>query len=313
MEDSEILLIFGAVIDKFNPKKRKDMAEPKTVTPFVAVISGVPAVRHLSYYNRIKKRVQGFVIDDNEELVPQRFKTIFETFKTCLTAEDALWKKSQASDYTPQIQEADANRDTYVSGIHAGLNYYHFIGTEQEKQAADRILAKWQLYKISTADKYEDEGEKLSQLDDDVTNDIVLSQAVTLLNMTAHFAQMKQYNERCINLINQRNWERAGTEKKAMENARKATDAAYKALVASINSFADVYFGDEGLGQLFEQCITAINADIDYYKRYVLPKPVGDDEDPDADPEPQPQPDPSGGDDQGGGDDGGEVTPVTPE
>ena len=134
-----------------------------------------------------------------------------------------------------------------------------------------------------------------------------LEQALTALGLVGQVRTLGEQNEQCRRLVNQRNEQRSFTDNQAMQKARKVTDAAYADFVMMLNAYNVVSLGTSQ-GQ-YEQAIQIINADIDYYKQWVLRKggssdEGGEDEEPETD----------GGNSDDGSDGGsGEVTPVTPE
>ena len=136
--------------------------------------------------------------------------------------------------------------------------------------------------------------------------DLQLDQALTALGLAGQVRTLGEQNEQCRRLVNQRNEQRSFTDNQAMQKARKVTDAAYADFVMMLNAYNVVSLGTSQ-GQ-YEQAIQIINADIDYYKQWVLRKggssdEGGEDEEPETD----------GGNSDGGSDGGSEVTPVTPE
>ena len=135
--------------------------------------------------------------------------------------------------------------------------------------------------------------------------DLQLEQALTALGLVGQVRTLGEQNEQCRRLVNQRNEQRSFTDNQAMQKARKVTDAAYADFVMMLNAYNVVSLGTSQ-GQ-YAQAIQIINADIDYYKQWVLRKggsadEGGEDEEPETD----------GGDADGGSDGGSEVTPVTP-
>ena len=134
--------------------------------------------------------------------------------------------------------------------------------------------------------------------------DLQLEQALTALGLVGQVRTLGEQNEQCRRLVNQRNEQRSFTDNQAMQKARKVTDAAYADFVMMLNAYNVVSLGTSQ-GQ-YEQAIQIINADIDYYKQWVLRKGGSSDEGGEDDPD-------EGGDTPAPEDGGsGEVTPVTP-
>ena len=138
----------------------------------------------------------------------------------------------------------------------------------------------------------------------DCDADVQLEQALTVLGLVGQVRTLGEQNERCRRLVNQRNEQRSFTDNQTMQKARKVTDAAYADFVMMLNAYNVVSLGTSQ-GQ-YEQAIQIINADIDYYKQWVLRKGGSSDEGGEDE-----EPETEGGNSDGGSD-GGEVTPVTP-
>jgi len=183
--------------------------------------------------------------------------------------EDSAYKSQRGSDLTALIKEADDVRDNTLSGIKSMLDALSRIGTDEQKAAVVKVQRQMDVYKLKSTDSYEEEGIKILQFCADCNVDLQLEQALTALGLVGQVRTLGEQNEQCRRLVNQRNEQR---------------------------SFTD------------NQAIQIINADIDYYKQWVLRKggssdEGGEDEEPETD----------GGNNDGGSDGGSEVTPVTPE
>ena len=91
------------------------------------------------------------------------------------------------------------------------------------------------------------------------------SEQTAKLALTAFVTNLKEANERVRSLTLQRTNERMGLSVGALKNARKATDAAYYALIKMVNALALV-FGDKDYA-LF---IDYVNTEVAQYKRNVI-------------------------------------------
>lgn len=226
---------------------------------------------HLSFFGRIRNHVQTFIVEKLDER-SRRVQTVFNDFIEAYAEEETLYKREQGSEYVPLIAEAEQKCHQYVNGIYAGLSYYHFIGTDAEKQAANKMLEKWVQNKLSTQ---EYQGERLRQFIEDVEQEADLIMAVNTLHLGEHVARLKAFNLSCISLVNQCNNERKQIDKETMDNARKLTESTYKDMAQTINSFAVVTF--DGISGPYDEAIDIINADIEYYKNNskTNPEPIG--------------------------------------
>lgn len=265
------------------------------IIPFGGEIARLPHNRHLSFMQRMVGRSFEQLVNGLPDGCPDKLKVACTTLKQRLAYEDIAFKKQLGSDLTPQIKAADAERDNTLSGIRALCDAYTKIGTDEQKAGATIILKYMTLYRVFGSDSYEDEGVKLHQLCDDSVKIFDFADGVTKCGLTSQFATLQRQNEACRTLINERNLQRADQDPQAMNKARSETDEAYDYLTALLNAYAYVEF-DDGFSR-FDQAITVINADIEYFKRWVLRKTSNNsqddkgDEDPDDGSSDDPTPD----------------------
>lgn len=274
------------------------------ITLFGSEIVRLPHNRHLSFMQRMVERTQEQLVKNLPDGCPDNLKAACTTLKQRVAQEDVAFKKQLGSDLTPQIKAADEERDNTLSGIRTLCEAYTKIGTDDQKAGAAVVLKYIALYKVLGTDSYEDEGIKLQQLCDDSVKVFDFASAVTKCGLTSLFATLKRQNDACRTLINQRNEERAEQDPQAMNKCRAATDEAYADFTLLLNAYA-VVENEEGYSR-FNQAIAVINADIDYYKQWVLRKTGGS-----SSPDDQPSDDggshdttPDGKQDDGSSDDG---------
>lgn len=270
------------------------------VKPFITTVSNISHERHLSFMVRAVDRTQEFIVKSLGEQCPANLKDSCHTFKQCVAYEDLAFKKQAGSDYTQQIKEADEARDYTLVGIRTLCEGLERIGTDEQRPAATIILKYFSLYKVSVNNSYEVEGIRLQQLCDDSVKIFDFADAVTKCGLTSMFAKLKQQNDTCRDLVNLRNKERSETDRRAMIHYREETDEAYVNLMKLINAAA-IFLQEDGVSPL-DECINVLNADIDYFKNWVLRKSKSGAE-PDVDPDDEGDDD---GKDDGGQDEGGD-------
>lgn len=275
----------------------------KQVNQFLSEISHLSHAKHLSYMLRIEDRARNYLYTPLGEDFPENFKTLYFDLRSAVNGEDSAFKAQRGSDYTAQIKEADDIRDNTLSGIRSMLDALSRIGTDEQKAAVVKVQKQLDLYKLKSTDSYEEEGIKIQQFCADCKRSYQLELALKALNLYDQMKTLDEQNETCRKLVNQRNEERSYTDNQAMQKARKVTDAAYADFVMMLNAYNVVSVGTSQ-GQ-YEQAIAVINADIDYYKQWVLRK-GGSAEDTSDEDEEKP-------DDGGSTDGGSDVTPVQPE
>ena len=235
---------------------------------FIGEIAKLSHQRHLSFMLRVKERAQVYLTEAFAAELPANLVAAIAQLNACSDSEDDAFKKQQGSDLTALIEQADKGRDDTLSGIRMMCEALLRIGTDAQKTAAQRVLRQLDLYKIKASDSYEDEGIKLQQLYQDFTTDATLVAATAECALTTQFTALNDLNEECRRLVNARNVERSATDSQAMNKARKALDTAYVDFVMLLNAWNVVTFN--GSAGNYDQCIRVVNADIDYYKQWVL-------------------------------------------
>ena len=259
---------------------------------------------HVNFYLRVLSRYDHDFDVDNP--APAKMGTQLTCFRTAVTAEDEFFKRIDKSDLTPQIQEADGRRDTNTSSLRAIAQAFAMNPGDAQKQSAGQtVLDLMKHYQLSNEDNYENQGSKTLQFCQAIDGNPQYTQAVAAIGATPFYTALKQANEDCRRLINQRNAERAAAPQQKMVDLRKQTDLEYRDLIWITNCLA----GADPDETRFSVLVGRLNEDINYYEKTIFAGGKDDEEAPDEKPD-------------GGGDDGGdtpeptpepEPTPVTPE
>jgi hypothetical protein len=124
------------------------------------------------------------------------------------------------------------------------------------------------------------------------------------LGLNGPMTRLQEIADEIRRLMTERN--AATPEAQAMKQARAAMDEEYRALILILNSYAVVDSDTER----FNVLIRALNKNIEYIRKHAMSGGSSEDEEQEGGDTPEPTPKP---DDQGGDDEGGEVTPVQPE
>ena len=259
---------------------------------------------HVNFYLRVLSRYDEEY--DEEVPAPAKIGAQLACFRTAITAEDEFFKRIDKSDLTPQIQEADGRRDTNTSSLRAIAQAFAMNPGDAQKQSAGQtVLDLMKHYQLSNEDNYENQGSKTLQFCQAIDGSVQYTQAVAAIGATPFYTALKQANEDCRRLINQRNAERASAPQQKMVDLRKQTDLEYRDLIWITNCLA----GADPDETRFSVLVGRLNEDINYYEKTIFAGGKDDEEAPDEKPD-------------GGGDDGGdtpeptpepEPTPVTPE
>ena len=145
-------------------------------------------------------------------------------------------------------------------------NAYALNPSDAAKQHAGQyVLDMMKHYKLNINDNYELQGSRTLQFCQAVDADSTAQQAIAAIGATAFYTALKEANEQCRLLIDQRNADRAAAPQAKMVDLRKATDNEYAHLLLITNAYALI---DEQLrySTLLQQLIE----DVNYYEKVVF-------------------------------------------
>ena len=201
--------------------------------------------------------------------LPAKVEAAYTPFEAGVAKVDEAYKISHSSEYTQQIADEDARRDSlYVALKKQVVMYIKFTFDVEKKSAATYLWNIIKKYNVDVNENYSEESVKLQQMLQEMEDDNVAGGHITALGLTSLVAQLKTSNEAVRTLLSQRNDERMQKEKAALANARNAADEAYRELVLKLNASAVIEDNTEGI----EGVISQVNELIKYYRQYVLPK-----------------------------------------
>ena len=256
---------------------------------------------HVNFHLRVASRfVARF---DVQHPAPSLLASQLTCFNNAVTAEDDFFKISTKSDLTPLIQEWDTKRDNNTSSIRAMAQAYALNPGDVQKQSdGQHVLDLMKHYAMNNDDNYENQGSKTLQFCQAVDASPSLTAAIANIGATTFYQALKEANEQCRLLIDQRNAERAEAPQQTMVDLRKRTDNEYRDLIMILNAYA---LTDE-TATSYRSLINILNEDVNYYEKTVFAgssssSSSGSNGD-------------NGGGDNGGGDNGGGDTPTpTPD
>ena len=201
--------------------------------------------------------------------LPAKVEAAYTPFVAGVAKVDEAYKISHSSEYTQQIADEDARRDSLYTALKKQVQMYTKFTFDTEKKAAASYL--WNIikkYNVDVNENYSEESVKLQQMLQEMEDDNVAGGHITALGLASLVAQLKTSNEAVRTLLSQRNDERMQKEKAALANARNAADEAYRELVLKMNASAVIEDNTEGIKGVISQ----VNELIKYYRQYVLPK-----------------------------------------
>lgn len=255
-------------------------------------------------------------ISQKAQLLP-----LFALYEQAFLVEEEKFKLSQKSEFTDTLNELDTARDDAYMGLKGIVEGYAKVPDAGMKAASKALGQLITDYRIDVRVQRDQESGLLSNFIADLQGKC--APHVQTLHLEEVVQVMKTANDNYIAVRENRTEERMLKEKNALDNARKATDVAYRNFIAMVNALALVE-GDAD----YADFIDYMNTLISEYKAEVLnqkpssttpsqPETGGDTPtDSPADPEtpdtpgddsggtdPTPTPDTGGGDDDD--DDGG--------
>lgn len=256
---------------------------------------------HVNFYLRVLSRFDSNFDVDNP--APQFITSQLACFRTAVTAEDDFFKRVERSDLTPLIEEADTRRDNNTSSLRAMANAFAMNPGDAQKQAdGQRVLDLMKHYQLNINDNYENQGSKTLQFCQAIDANPQYSAAVASIGATPFYTALKQANDDCRRLIDQRNSERAQQPQQKMVDLRKATDQEYRDLIMILNAYVLVDTDPDSMAWL----VNTLNVDVNYYEKTVFAGQKDGSQDGGDEPVPTPTPTPDGGgSSDGGGDQGG--------
>ena len=262
---------------------------------------------HVNFYLRVLSRYDGFFTAGNA--APAILGNQLTCFRTAISAEDEFYKISTKSDLTPLINEWDTKRDNNSSSLRAISNAFALNPADAQKQAdGQRVLDAMKHYALNNDDNYENQGSKTLQFCQAVDASPTLTAAIASIGATIFYNGLKEANEQCRALIDQRNAERGAAPQQKMVDLRKRTDDEYRDLI----KITDAYVLTAATATAYDSLVLTLNADVNYYEKTVFAgsgsgstgETSNDPDQPSTDPD-QPSPDPS----EEGGENGGGTTP----
>ena len=219
---------------------------------------------HVNFYLRVKGRFESFATSFGT------FPTLLQGQLTCfynaIAAEDDFFKVTTASELTGTIKEWDVKRDNNTSSLRAMAEAYAMNPSDAAKQqAGKKVIDMMRHFKLNVNDNYELQGSRTLQFCQAVDADSTAQQAIAAVGATVFYTALKEANEQCRAIIDQRNADRAAASQEKMINLRRATDNEYAHLLMITNAYA---LTDEQ--QRYNTLLQQIIEDVNYYEKVVF-------------------------------------------
>ena len=219
---------------------------------------------HVNFYLRLKGRYEGFATSFGT--LPPLLQAQLTCFNTAIGNEDNFFKITTASELTGDVKDWDTKRDNNTSSLRAMADAFAMNPSDAVKQqAGQKVLDMMKHYKLNISDNYELQGSRTLQFCQAVDGDSSMQQAIAAIGATAFYTALKEANEQCRAIIDQRNADRAAASQEKMVNLRKATDLEYAHLIMITNAYALI---DEQ--QRYNTLLQQLIEDVNYYEKTVF-------------------------------------------
>lgn len=253
----------------------------------------MPNGSHYSFNQSVINRFKNDgKISQKAQLLP-----LFSLYEQAFLVEEEKFKLSQKSEFTDTLNELDTARDDAYMGFKGIVEGYAKVPDAGMKAASKALGQLITDYRIDVRVQRDQESGLLSNFIADLQGKC--APHVQTLHLEEVVQVMKTANDNYIAVRENRTEERMLKEKNALDNARKATDAAYRNFIAMVNALALVE-GDAD----YADFIDYMNTLISEYKAEVLnQKPTSTTPttpDPDNNGTTEPETPGTGGDDNGG-------------
>lgn len=258
----------------------------------------MPNGSHYSFDQSVINRFK----NDGKISQKAQLRPLFSLYEQAFLVEEEKFKLSQKSEFTDTLNELDTARDNAYMGLKGIVEGYAKVPDAGMKAASKALGQLITDYRIDVRVQRDQESGLLSNFIADLQGKCAAH--VQTLHLEEVVQVMKTANDNYIAVRENRTEERMLKEKNALENARKATDAAYRNFIAMVNALALVE-GDAD----YADFIDYMNTLISEYKAEVLNQkptsttPTTPDPDNSGTTTPtEPETPGSGGDDSGGTD-----------
>ena len=219
----------------------------------------MPNGSHYSFDQSVINRFK----NDGKISQKAQLRPLFSQYEQAFLVEEEKFKLSQKSEFTDTLNELDTARDDAYMGLKGIVEGYAKVPDAGMKAASKALGQLITDYRIDVRVQRDQESGLLSNFIADLQGKCTAH--VQTLHLEEVVQVMKTANDNYIAVRENRTEERMLKEKNALENARKATDAAYRNFIAMVNALALVE-GDTD----YADFIDYMNTLISEYKAEVL-------------------------------------------
>ena len=213
------------------------MIEDILLVPYID-LGNFPNDLHLQFNQTQDEQMDAEFDVDNP--APGKLATAIADHKAAVATENSAYIVSRSSEYTEQIAEQDAIRDTKIDEATSVANAMAKVASlPQMQQAAQVWLRGWNVYKPNPKSAYEAETTAIQQWYEDYQADADQQQAARTLGIEQIIADMVAANNEVHRLIVLRENTQGQQQNTSvsLKDARTATDKAYKWMILCLNSY----------------------------------------------------------------------------
>lgn len=177
---------------------------------------------------------------DVDNPAPGKLAQAIADHKAAVATENSAYIVSRSSEYTEQIAEQDAIRDTKIDEATSVANAMAKVASLPAMQQAAQVwLRGWNVYKPNPKSAYEAETTAIQQWYEEYQADPDQQQAARTLGIEQIIADMVAANNEVHRLIVLRENTQGQQQNTSisLKDARQATDKAYKWMILCLNSY----------------------------------------------------------------------------
>ena len=196
-----------------------------------------------------------------DEADPRRLgvSMLYDGYVNAIIREDEALKKIVASEYTRKIKEADRARDKVYTSLATNIRTARKHYNASVVDSAEKLAMIVKSYDRVTSKPYREQTSAIYNILQEFKGKYAPD--IELLRLTEMVDELERTNKVTESLIDTRADERASANHDTMKEARKVTDAAYRAIVERINALI-VVEGEEN----YAEFVIKLNELINEYK-----------------------------------------------
>ena len=199
-------------------------------------------LRNAEYYLLIQSILGQFHQALTEEL---KFEALIKDLKDLFDRFEDTYLSNQASILTPEIQQADRDRDDYFIGLGEVVKGFERLGSKDEKQAATVISHAMRPYRNTPRTSMNENTAQLRAFVFDMSQGENRDYIETL-NLFDRILELENLNTNFDDLLHARAEKRIGSEEVGrLVELRKEIDPAYRAVIDRVNALYMIAYQDK--------------------------------------------------------------------